>query len=300
MTRIATLLAVALALAVAGCGSSETDAKVGPRSDRLVDFSLQPPFVNALEIDPATEDFLLTTNRGFWRISPSGEKVTEIKGTITDKGQKDTVGTFLELEVQGDGKLIGSGHPDHQDTLPQFLGFISSEDNGKTWKSISRMGDADLHKIVTIHDKLYAWDAVLGAMLISEDGGKTFKENFTPRGLVIDFAVDPEDENYILAATEEELYRSEDLGAKWRPVTTAKRMRLSWPGPGALYRADQDGTVFTSSDKGSTWNPVSKVDGEPYKFKETDDPQHLYLALSDGTIVETTDGAKTWKVVFKP
>jgi hypothetical protein len=42
------------------------------------------------------------------------------------------------------------------------------------------------------------------------------------------------------------------------------------------------------------------VKGEPYRFLETDDPEHLYLALSDGSILETTDGAKTFKDVFRP
>jgi hypothetical protein len=32
---------------------------------------------------------------------------------------------------------------------------------------VSRLGDADLHKIVFKHDRLYAWDAVLSAIVIS-------------------------------------------------------------------------------------------------------------------------------------
>ena len=90
-------------------------------------------------------EFLLTTNKGFWRIDPKTKAVTQVKGTIEAKGKKDTVGTFLELEPVSGGRLIGSGHPDNQNTLPQFLGFIESEDNGKSWRVLSRLGDADLH-----------------------------------------------------------------------------------------------------------------------------------------------------------
>ncbi len=68
-------------------------------------------------------------------------------------------------------------------------------------------GTADLHKIVLLHGRLYAFDAVLGAMLISGDGGRTFTEQFTPRGLIIDFEVDPQDPDRILAATDQELFR---------------------------------------------------------------------------------------------
>lgn len=302
--RYLTPLLLLLALALAGCGSNAKTAP-GPvpkakLSDRLVDFSLKPPFVNALEIDPVTNDFLLTTNRGFWRIDPKTKAVEQVKGTISARGKKDTVGTFLEIESEGPNKLIGSGHPDNQNTLPQFLGFIESSDNGKTWKVLSRLGEADLHKIVIQHGKIFAFDAVLGAMLISDDRGKTWQERFTPRGLVIDFVVDPQDENYLLAATEEELYRSTDQGEGWRAVTAGTGIRLAWPAVDKLYRADQDGRVFLSSNRGDTFTPISKVQGEPYKFKTTEDPDHVYLALSDGTIVETTDGAKSWKAVFTP
>lgn len=150
--------------------------------------------MNALDIDPATDDFLLTTNRGFWRIDSKTDAVKQVTGQVSTRGQTATVGTFLELLVTGPGRLIGSGHPDRAGTLPSFLGFIESDDDGgKHWKVISRLGEADLHKIVMRHDRMYAFDAVLGALLISTDGGKTFTERFTPPELIIDFEVDPDD-----------------------------------------------------------------------------------------------------------
>lgn len=297
------LLPLTLALlALAGCGSSEKQAGPTPEqlSDRLVDFSMQPPFVNSLGLDPETGEFMLTTNKGFWRIDPETKKVTQVKGTVEAGGKSDTVGTFLEMEAVGGGRILGSGHPDTQNTLPQFIGYMESQDNGKTWNVISRLGDADLHKIVYAHDRIYAWDAVLSALLISTDGGRTFDESFTPPGLVIDFVVDPEDPEYIVAATEEQLYNTDNAGKRWRPLEMGTGIRLEWPEGGPIYRAEQDGTISTSDDKGTSWTKVGSVDGEPYKFETTDDPQHLYLALSDGTIVETTDGGRTWKDVFRP
>jgi hypothetical protein len=275
-------------------------AAAAPPSDRLVDLKQKPPFVNALDIDPENGDFLLTTNRGFWRIDEKSGKVEKIPATITGGGKKDTIGTFLLLKHAGGRKLIGSGHPDNQNTLPQFVGYIESEDMGRTWKVASRLGDADLHKIELKHGKLYAFDAVLSVILESDDMGKTFIEHSTPRGLILDFVVDPEDPKYILADNDDELFVSTDTGDSWKRITAGSRMRLAWPAKGFLYRADQDGNVYTSPDRGATWKQISKVAGEPYKFKETEDPKHLYLALGDGTIVETTDAAKTWKTVFKP
>jgi photosystem II stability/assembly factor-like uncharacterized protein len=296
--RLAAVL-VLLALA-AGCGGSEqTAAPAKARSDRLVNFSKKPPFVNTLDIDPATGDFLLTTNRGFWRIAKDGSKVTQVKGTITAGGKTANVGTFLEIRSTGPGELLGSGHPDKLGRLPNFLGLLRSGDGGKTWSAVARLGDADLHKILLRHNRLYAFDAVLSAMLTSTDGGKTFKEEFTPRGLIIDFEVDPADPERIIASTETELFRTEDGGRSWRPLTPAKGIRLAWVQPKLLYRADADGTVKISEDGGTRFRDVGKVGGEPYELHATG-PKALFLVLSDGSILETTDGGSTWRDRFRP
>jgi len=297
MRRFVLIAAVlgAAAFASAGCGEPESAGE----STRLVDLSKKPPFVNSLDIDSESGDFLLTTNRGFWRIDPDEDSATRIRSTITHKGQTDTIGTFLLAKVAGPRTLIGSGHPDAQGKLAAFLGFLRSDDKGRTWRVISRYGAADLHKIVLRHDRMYAFDAVLSAIVISEDDGRTFSEHFTPRGLIIDFEVDPSDPDRLVAANDDELFRSEDGADTWRPIVQAPGIRLAWPSPDTLYRADRDGTVRLSDDAGDTWEDVGRVDGEPYKFKVID-AQHLYLALSDGTIMETTDGARSWKAVFEP
>lgn len=199
----------------------------------------------------------------------------------------------------GPRTLLGSGHPDDQGKLPAFLGFMRSEDGGRTWRVLSRLGEADLHKIIQVHDRLYAFDAVLGAMLISGDGGRTFSERFTPRGLVIDFVVDPEDPGYLLASTEDQLFRSEDEGRRWRGIEAGEGIRLAWTAGDTVLRADKDGTVQRSDDRGRTFEPIGRVPGEPCKFKSLDRERHL-LALSDGTIVETKDGGAKWTVVFEP
>jgi hypothetical protein len=296
--RPALVLAFAL-LALAGCGSAATNGGGGARSDRLVDFAKKPPYVNALDIDPATNEFLLTTNRGFFRIDRNTGRVQQIHGRISAGRQRATVGTFLELAVAGPGKLIGSGHPDQKGALPAFLGFIRSDDAGQTWQVVSRLGDADLHKIIVRHGQMYAFDAVLSALLISKDEGRTFTENFTPRGLIIDFEVDPADPEHVVASNADELFRSTDSGASWRPLDRRQGIRLAWTAPDKLYRALKDGTVQRSGDGGETWQPAGAVDGEPYKFKPVG-PDELYLALSDGTIMHTTDGAKTWEAAFTP
>jgi hypothetical protein len=300
--RLLPVLTAILAVA-AGCGGDTATGRGTPAtrglSDRLVDFAKKPPYVNALDVDPATGDYLMTTNRGFWRIDPGSGSVERVRGTVTSGRRSSAVGTFLEMLVTGPGELLGSGHPDSKDELPPYLGLISSADGGATWRVISRLGEADLHKIVIRHDRLYAFDAVLGAMLISPDGGRTFTEHFTPREVLLDFEVDPSDPDRIFGSTEGELYRSEDGGDGWRPVDRADGIRLVWTAPDAFFRADRDGTVYRSRDAGLRWEQLGTVPGEPYKFKALE-AEHLLLALSDGTILETKDGARTWAEVFRP
>jgi hypothetical protein len=300
--RLALAITVAVAIGIVGCGAeadSDAQAPAGKRSDRLVDFSKKPPYVNALDVDPANGRLLLTTNRGFWRIDPEKDTVERVRGTVTAGSKSSPVGTFLELKVAGPGRFVGSGHPDDPKALPNFLGYMESDDAGRTWRVISRLGDADLHKIVLLHDRMYAFDAVLGAMLFSDDGGRTFTEQFTPRGLIIDFEVDPEDPDRIFASTDEQLFRTEDGGKSWRPADRADGMRLSWPTPGAFYRAERDGTIRRSSDGGGSWEQVGSVPGEPYKFKALG-AEELLLALSDGTVTKTADGGRTWTEEFRP
>jgi hypothetical protein len=298
---LGTLLVIALAAAPhGGCGASDATgpAAAAPRSDRLVDFSKKPPYVNALDIDPRDGTLLLTTNKGFWRIDPDRDTVKRVRGVATSGSKSAPVGTFLELKVAGPGRYVGSGHPDTK-SLPSYLGYMESEDAGATWRVVSRLGTADLHKIVLLHDRMYAFDAVLGALLISGDGGRSFTEQFTPRGLIIDFEVDPADPERIVAANEQELFRSTNGGKGWRGIAPGDGIRLAWPAPDALYRADKDGTVQRSRDGGGSWERAGSVPGEPYKFKATG-PESLLLALSDGTVMETEDGGRKWTEVFRP
>ena len=97
-------------------------------------------------------------------------------------------------------------------------------------------------------------------------------EEFTPRGLIIDFEVDPGDADHLLAATDALLVRSTDGGKRWRPIDTGQGIR---------------------------WERVGRVPGEPYTFKALG-PERLDLALSDGTIVATQDGGRHWKETFRP
>jgi hypothetical protein len=293
------LLALAL-VALAGCGGTETSgAPKASAGASIVDPNGSAPLVNSLEVEPGTGKLLVTTNRGFFRIDPKGGAAERINGTATAKGRSVPVGGFLEVLPTGPKTLLGSGHPDRKGVLPEFLGVMRSEDGGLTWTVIARLGEADLHRMVLKDGKLYAFDAVLGAVLVSGDGGKTFQEHIAPPQPMVELEIDPADASRMLLASEQTTFRSQDGGDKWRPLARAPGTRYAWPAAGALYRADGAGTISVSADGADSWKPVGRVQGEPARLKAID-AQHLYLVLKSGEILESLDGARSWKPVYRP
>jgi photosystem II stability/assembly factor-like uncharacterized protein len=293
--RLAGLLAL---VALAGCGGgSDPPGGSGGEAAAIVDPEGEPPLVNSLEVEPGTGTLLVTTNRGFFRVAP-GEDAERVRGTATARGRSAPVGGFLEILPVGPKALLGSGHPDVGGALPEFLGVLRSEDGGRTWSVLSRLGEADLHRMVEKHGRLYAFDAVLGVVLISADGGKTFDEKVAPPEPMVELEIDPGDPRRMLLASEETLFRTENGGERWRPLQRAQGTRLAWPEAGRLYRADGTGEVSVSADGGETFRPLGRVEGEPARLKAVDG-DHLYVVVDDGTILETRDGARTWKAVYE-
>ena len=297
MRRILLLALVALA----GCGGeSDGGSSAKPAAaSAIVDPQGSSPLVNSLEVEPGTGKLLVTTNRGFFRVDPEGGEPERIRGVVTAKERSVPVGGFLEILPVGPKTLLGSGHPDRGGVLPEFLGVMRSEDSGRTWSVIARLGEVDLHRMVMTGGKLYAFDAVLGAVLISGDGGRTFEERVAPQEPMVELEVDPGDPSRMLLASEQTTFRSEDGGDRWRPLARSPGTRLAWPAPDTLYRADGAGAISVSADGGDSWRAVGQVKGEPARL-EAPDAGHLYVALKTGAILESRDGARTWRPVYQP
>ena len=295
---------IGCALALAACGGDSGTAVPEPRSSSLVDANKPLPYISGFEIEPGTGDFLLTTNKGFWRIGSDDDSVTKIEATIdAGAGATAPVGNYLEIVFAGEDRLLGSGHPDAdgQVLVKENLGLIESTDGGGTWTPVSDYGRTDLHKIIRLNGVFYAWDAIRSEIVISEDDGLNFDYLAAPPGFMGDFVVDPSDPDHLLFSTEEALFESENRGNSWRVIMDAPGIRLSWPEPGALLRIDGDGTTYAGDDDAASWERLGSFkSGLPARIKETDDPDHRYLALQDGEIRETTDGGRSWELVFRP
>ncbi len=112
--------------------------------------------------------------------------------------------------------LFASGHPKGGGNL----GFISSEDAGRTWQShaVGSAAQDDYHHITVSRPDprtIYVADSGLH---LSRDGGKTWELVAPiPDGL-IDLAASPVDRDRLYAATEQGLLFSIDGGATWQPA----------------------------------------------------------------------------------
>lgn len=287
-----------------GCGSStskSTTARTSavPRT-KLVD-STRPPYITGLAVDPAGQGILLATNAGLFRVSADGRRTQTIHARILAEGHTGPFGQRVSsLAFLDSGHLLGSGHPNPGPSrLPAFLGLIESTNGGRSWTAISRAGFSDLHVLLVVNGTIYGYDTVLGGVVVSTDRGRTFAERSAPGGaVVVDMAVDPHAPRYLLASTPMAIFRSDNQGRSWHETQPAVESRMAWT-PNGLFRADADGTVLTSSDRGLTWRRVGRLPRAPGKLVELPGGT-LYAALIDGSIVASRDGGRMWKTLFAP
>ena len=278
-------------------------ARPRPRSPRLVDFSKKPPYVNTLDIDPPTKDFLLTTNRGFWRIAPGRHaRSRQVKGTITAAGKtvdrrarssrsapparaaarlaatrtsrarcRTSSACCARRRRRQDlvgGRPARRRRPAQDHPAPRPASTRSTRSSSAMLISERRRQD--------VHGGVHA--ARADHRLRGRPGRTRSASSPRPR---------PSSSAPRTAA------------ARGGPLTPAKGIRLAWPEPEALYRADADGTIKTLRGRRDALEGRRRVGGEPYELHATG-PKALFLVLSDGSILETTDGGATWRDRFRP
>jgi hypothetical protein len=286
-------LAVLALVALAGCGGSEAVPAGGTQlAVPWVDPDGDPPIVGGLSVNPADGTLLMTTNTGMFTIAPGGSKPRGFTGTLETPDGSGKVSEALVTRFVGPDELIGSGHPAAGESLPSALGFIRSDDAGRTWTSVSELGTADFHALVT------SGGTIVGALfgqpqaLVSTDDGKTWSTRTTPQPLV-GLAVDPHDAARWIASTAQGVFRTTDGGRTWRPQDPTPNVRFAWADDGDLYRIDPGGPVKLSTDGGVRWEDRGSTGGEPQALA-LDGGGKLYAALIDGTVTVSDDGGRTF------
>jgi len=271
---LAALCAAAVVVALlTGCGADSGTAG---------DSDPGPVHVHGLGVDPADSSLYIATHTGLFRMEQGSEDARRVGDSY-----QDTMG-FTVVEA---GRFLGSGHPDLRTDLPPLLGLIESTDQGRTWQSVSLLGEADFHALRAQGPRVLGYDASGDRLMVSGDGGRSWTWSRPPHPLV-DVAFRPGNPRLLVAASEAGLISSRDTGATWSAPRHAA-VALAWPRDHALYALGGDGATSLSRDGGASWVRVGKAPGSPAALTAIDQ-NRLVVALHDGGFAHSSDGGRSW------
>lgn len=203
---------------------------------------------------------------------------------------QDTMG----FTVVGPDDFLASGHPALNEDLPNPLGLIQSTDRATTWRPIAFSGEQDFHSIDAVPSLTYAY-AADGRLLRSSDRKSWASVLEAP---LIDFTLNPQSPNQILATTETGvLLRSDGADSKPEKVSTAPPLALvDRTLNGDIVGVDPSGQVFLSEDDAATWSQVSPVGGQPEAVSVR--ASTWYIATTTGVFSSSNRGSD-WKAVLR-
>jgi photosystem II stability/assembly factor-like uncharacterized protein len=157
--------------------------------------------------------------------------------------------------------------------------------------------------------KIYAGTKA-GALLKSEDSGRSWVVKQWLNNDVVEIAISPRDTRHILVGTRSDgIYETKNGGQKWVKLDEAlSRFAKAKNVHSLIFSPKVFGTVYLGSsfgllkseDDGKTWKSISLLvePGEASIIKvalDPQDPQKIYLGL-DSTIYKSSDGGKSWTV----
>ena len=72
--------------------------------------------------------------------------------------------------------LFASGHPGPGSKLPNPVGLLRSDDGGRTWKSVSLLGEVDFHFLEVSGVQIFGENAIDGSLMYSKDKGRKWRK----------------------------------------------------------------------------------------------------------------------------
>lgn len=86
-----------------------------------------------------------------------------------------------------------------------------------------------------------------------------------PTTTINGFAADPTNSELMYVGTREGLFRTEDAGKTWKPVSEGPKnvaaVTVNPKQPQEVYAATADGTLYRSTDGGKRWGEAVKLAG---------------------------------------
>jgi photosystem II stability/assembly factor-like uncharacterized protein len=274
---------------------------------------------------------------GVWKTNDAGRTWKP----IFDSQPIASIGAIAVAPSDSNVIYVGSGEADMRSSISYGNGMYKSTDAGKTW---SRIGLSDSRQIGRIlvdpRDANRVFVAALGhaygpnqerGVYRSTDGGKHWKRILfhDENTGAIDLAFEPANPKTIYAALWQTrrppwsiyppssgpgsgLYRSNDGGDHWQPVTGQglpseglgrMGIAIAPSNPKRIYLIvdAKGGGLYRSDDAGQKWQHVSndrRIWGRGWYFGEVSvDPKNADIVYAPNTsIYQSKDGGKTFKV----
>jgi len=190
--------------------------------------------------------------------------------------------------------------------------FIKSTDGGQNWTAlwVPRADALVLVVAVSPHDSDFVVAGVGGPLMISEDGGATWREtDFAPLQFLRLFdhhslAFDAVEPDTFFTAQNVGLLKTADRGYTWSLLregiaeVTANVIAVHPTDRDRIYAASSQGEgLYTSGDGGQTWEWLDPNGlGHPFVDDlaiDPTDPKTLWIAVDIGRIYHTTDAGTT-------
>lgn len=192
--------------------------------------------------------------------------------------------------------------------------FGQSMDGGATWTRVSTFPSLAQSLYWDPSSELVGYAITTSAGLMKTvDGGVNWTTLGNTSSSGIDLVIDPANANNLYLATYggngSSIWRSTDAGLNWSispSVTTAVGSIVFKPGnPAVLYAAATDG-IYTTSDRGVTWAPLTTLPAgfQPNKLAvDRNAPDIIYALDARGPgsatmrVIRSVDSGATWETL---
>ncbi|MDD5476851.1 MAG: hypothetical protein PHG87_01365 [Candidatus Omnitrophica bacterium] len=174
------------------------------------------------------------------------------------------------------------------------------------WDDLSRGNHNAQAILVNPNDSKIIFTGIAGNILKSEDAGNSWRIVLSIRSTTRNInalAMNLSNYNVVYAATDNGLYRSNNLGGRWDRIFRGKnnlenRCAAVLNTPVALFVGTSAG-LFISRDNGRSWDKENKIIGNTAIFNLDAFTPHsiIYLAATSG-IFKSLDDGKNWERIF--